>query len=166
MYIDSALTGLFFFWLGNMMYTQTSIIKSKHKKSLLLSIILIGFICVIFWGHNIGWSGNNGLTCHPFYEVYVTAVLGSFSLLAFSKLFYSWLPCFTFWGKHSLIILCTHNPILQVLNIITTKFHLPVWLFIVLILIVTMVLYYFIVPLLIKIIPWFVNQKQLFKEQK
>jgi fucose 4-O-acetylase-like acetyltransferase len=165
MYIDSALTGLFFFWLGNMMYTQTSLVKSKQKIISLLFVILVGLLCIVFWGHDIGWSGNNGLASYPLYEVYITAILGSFSLIAFSKLFYRWLPCFTYWGKYSLIILCTHNSILQVLNIITTKFQLSVWLSVVLILVVTMMLYYFIVPLLIRIIPWFVNQKHLLKEK-
>ena len=159
MYIDTALTGVFFFWIGNVLYNQTEFFKADIAKNRLITIAFVGVCVVALLGHGVNWAGNN-LAQYSVFEVYLPALSGSFAIIALSK-FFDRLFLFTFIGKHSLVVLCTHNLVLQFLFVVFSKIGFPPLLVILSMLCITLLLYLIIVPILYKVIPMFVGQRSL-----
>lgn len=161
MYIDTALTGVFFFWIGNVLYNKTKFFKAEIAKNKLITIVIAGVCVVALLGHGVNWAGNN-LARYSIIEVYLPALLGSFAVIALSK-FFDRLFLFTFIGKHSLVVLCTHNLVLQFLFVFFSKIGFPPLVVILSMLCITLFLYFIIVPILYKVIPVFVGRKPLLR---
>ncbi len=87
-------------------------------------------------------------------------------MIMFIAKMFTRIPFFSYWGRYSIIILCTHIMLVQLLFRIISHLGLietiGVWTSYIIVLLITMFSFQLIIPLCIKFIPWFSAQKDLF----
>lgn len=156
LYIDSAMMFLPFFTLGYLLNQNTVFFSGQPKwerDSILISSCFLSG-CVLC---NILYS--NMYTRALWF--YLWGILGTFMILLFARLAKAIQP-FSYWGRYSIIILCTHFPILIHVKRILLRFALDgvpgMWLN----LLITMALSTICIPLFCRYLPVIVAQKDLF----
>ncbi len=87
-------------------------------------------------------------------------------MIMFIAKMFTRIPFLSYWGRYSIIILCTHIMLVQLLFRIISHLGLietiGVWTSYIIVLLITMFSFQLIIPLCIKFIPWFTAQKDLF----
>lgn len=152
--LDSALTGIPFFFFGYLVKRTDIISDRKHNIVFVLCFVMISFLFIYFFSRNSEFNFNkfaNVLTLYP------CGILGSLSVLLLCKCFGK-VPMLTFWGHYSLIILSTHYFILDLFRYVLYNTPLDSWW---VIFIILMSLYFILVPLLVRFLPYFTAQKDL-----
>lgn len=160
---DVSLTALPLFYLGYILKKSSILYPNKYDKYNLLFgtlLWLISFVIECRYGAQyIGWLSNsiNG----SLLVIIPLQVLSVMAILLFCKVIKT-VPVVTYWGRYSIIILCTHHlyyrPLCLVLkNYVTTfDYHYVVA-------VLTMVLCTISIPICKKVIPYFCAQKDLIK---
>ncbi len=162
-FIDTALSSTPFFCMGYLVRKYTPILTTnKSDKYLPLLLIAAGVITYLCSG-GMSFLFNKFDRCNPFI-VYIGGFFGTLMVMFLAKMIKR-LPFVSYWGRYSIIILCTHNLPMQVISRIFVKIGLPdaigVWPAYILAFLITMFSYQLIIPLCIKFIPWFTAQKDL-----
>lgn len=160
-YIDTALTSLLFFHIGYMMYAKTKVFTYNKKVDILIGLVLaaVTILAYLFINPKI-WLADNMI--NPLCFIFsTTGVFALLFLIKHVKVSQSLL----YIGKHSLVILCWHNffqrtmqVLLNQLNINTLYVSLGGGVFC-----CTMFLSILMIPLSLKLIPWFVGKKDIIK---
>ena len=164
-FFDSALTATPFFCCGYFVRGHTPILR-PNKWDRFLPLFLVA-LCAGTWlfrgGMTFGandFSGRNPLV------VYAGGLCGTLAVMSLSKML-SWLPFLSHWGRYSIIILCTHIMEVQLLyrlfGVVGVAGVIGDWGCAVLILACVMFSYQLIIPLCVKLIPWFTAQRDLIK---
>lgn len=159
--IDSAMSSLPFFFFGWLMsqYKLLTIIEERKQRLRIVFIVLFYLISWLTCGE-INYQ-KNAFDLNPFF-VYLSGTSGAISVILLSKVLCK-ISFIKFIGRYSLMVLCTHQIVLQGVLPMVRKFSLGNWLSMFLTLLIVLVSYVIIVPILKKMFPYFVGQKSLFK---
>lgn len=162
MYIDTAMTSLIFFCTGYIFYRHSKILYPNKSDKYIFLLIIISFAYVYFVArHKVNYITNiyNGAS---YFEIVSCGIVGTLFVILFSKCFKR-IKFISYWGRYSIIILCTHNLIIQTLIPIIKKTNLHNWYVIFATLTITMFLYLIIIPFCIRFLPHVTAQKDLIK---
>lgn len=164
-FFDSALTAAPFFCCGYFMRKRTPILSpNKWDRHLPLLVVLL---CVATWLFRGGMSfaANDFCGRNPL-VVYAGGLCGTLAVMFLSKML-TRLPYLSYWGRYSIIILCTHIMEVQLLYRLFGAAGVTAaigdWGSAVLIIVCVMFSYQLLIPLCIKFIPWFTAQRDLIK---
>lgn len=163
-FTDSALSAVPFFCVGYVLRKHTAILQPNGTDKW-LPLMVVAAVCItwLFQG-GMGWQSNS-YDYNPM-VVLLGGVAGSLMVMFISKMI-GHLPFVSGWGRYSIIILCTHKIYMQLLFRVLDKIGvneaLGTWPSIFFLLAITMFSYEVIIPLCIRLIPWFVAQKDLIK---
>ena len=158
--LDTALTCLPFFVFGYMVKNDTNIlISSTHDRQLLLLSLLFGIICFLLSDYAAFYS--NSFSQQSYFTIYPCGFLGTLMILFIAKNV-GIARLITYFGRYSIIILCTHFLILKIINCFLLGQIHGVLLKILASFIVVMTIEYAIIPILKKYMPYVTAQKDLF----
>ncbi len=163
-FTDTALSCMPFFCFGYLLRRYTDVLKpNTMDKYIPLWLVILAGVTYYFRG------GEDGLGFAP-NETMLTMIIGgmagSLAILLLSKRI-NRLPFVSYWGRYSIIILCTHMLVIQPTCIILR--HIGFFEVVsagwssLIILTMVMFSYLAIIPPCIKLIPWFTAQKDLIK---
>lgn len=112
--LDTALTCLPFFVFGYFIKNETNILNSSFlDKHLLLYAILCGAIC-FFIADEVEFY-RNIYSYHSYFTLYICGFLGTIMIILIAKCIGT-IPILTYYGRYSIIILCTHYLLYTGLN--------------------------------------------------
>jgi fucose 4-O-acetylase-like acetyltransferase len=157
-FADTAMSALPFFAMGYLSNKYTDIFTSNRWDKYLPVIIVLCFALTFYVGGHSGWMSNR-FQLHPIL-VYVCGITGTMGSIFTAKLLKD-LPFITYWGRYSLIILCTHGLLLQVFMPLSRKVDLPKPIMAFIVLGVVMFSYQLIIPLMKKYLPHVTGQKDV-----
>lgn len=162
-FFDTALSAVPFFCFGYILRKYTPILTAnKSDRFLPILIIVAGIATWIFRG-GMYFQQNDYGTNNPL-VVFAGGCFGTLMIMFIAKRF-TRIPFLSYWGRYSIIILCTHIMLVQLLFRIISHLGLietiGVWPSYIVILLITMFSFQLIIPLCIKFIPWFTAQKDL-----
>ena len=160
---DTAMSALPFFAMGYLFNKHTDILTQNRWDKYLPVIIALCFAITFYVGGHSGWISNR-FRIHPIL-VYVCGMAGTMGTIFTAKLL-SDLPFITYWGRYSLIILCTHGLLLQVFMPLSRKVDLPKPIMAFIVLGVVMFSYQLIIPLMKKYLPYVTAQKDVINVSK
>lgn len=145
--MDCALTALPFFCFGYILRAHTTILQpNKFDKYLWIGIVGC-FAYVYFVAKPVDFVDNQ-FGKNTFFPLYTCGIIGTLFILFLSKKL-GHLPLISYWGRYSIIILCLHNPVIQVTMLFFNRIPLTEgWLKIGLVLATVMVSFLGIIPLM------------------
>lgn len=73
------------------------------------------------------------------------------------------LPLITYWGRYSIMILCTHYLVAQIIDFCLEKFMSNIYILFILVFPLTLLVCHFLIGLMRKYMPYVTAQKDLFK---
>lgn len=164
-FFDSALTAVLFFCCGYFMRKHTPILRPcKWDRYLPLLVVSL---CVGTWLFRGGMTfGANDFCGRNPLVVYAGGLCGTLAVMLLAKML-TRLPFLSYWGRYSIIILCTHIMEVQLLyrlfGAVGITAAIGDWGSAVLILVCVMFSYQLIIPLCVRFIPWFTAQRDLIK---
>ena len=160
MQIDSALSAIPFFFIG-WCFSKYGLLKKLDVSNWYLVLWAIMFF-VLAYLFSIDVNYQKNMFEGNFLNVYLSGIFGCFFVICFSKLIRK-IAFVKFIGKYSLIVLCTHQLVLQGVLPIVKRLEKGNWVTIFLTLMIVLSCYVFIVPIMKKNLPVFIGQKSLFK---
>lgn len=163
-YSDTALTCLPFFCAGYILRKFTNILyPGRWDKWWPLTCAVL--LCITYFVRGGISYLENDTSTKPFVDLYAGGLCGTLAVLFFAKALHR-LPVVSYWGRYSIIILCTHFIIIKLLDALFASLGiaalLPPVVYVYGMLALTMVVCTAIIPLCIRYIPWFTAQKDLF----
>lgn len=157
--LDTALTCLPFFVFGFMVKNGTNILTTSLKERyLLLLSLLFGIIC--FLSSDNASFYNNSFSLKSYFTVYPCGFLGTLMVLFIAK-YIGKARLITFFGRYSIIILCTHFPLLKIINRFLLGQIDGVIIRIIISFIVLMAIELAMIPVLKRYLPYATAQKEL-----
>lgn len=167
MFSDTALSCLPFFCMGYILRKFTNILyPGRWDKYLLLLVVLLAAMTYALRG-GMDWYVNDP-NAKSLLRIYLGGLAGTMMVLFLAKSIGRF-PLLSYWGRYSLVILCTHFPIAQAISYymysLGLEDSLGHTLCIILCFAVVMLLCTALIPLGIRFVPWFTAQKDLIKIQ-
>lgn len=162
-FADSAMSALPFFAMGYLLNNYTDILAPNRWDKFLPVIIVLCFAITFYVGGHSGYMSNR-YHLHPIL-VYVCGMAGTMGVLFTAKLLRD-LPFVTYWGRYSLMILCTHALLLQVFMPLSRMVRLPKPIMAFIVLGVVMFCYQLLIPLMKKYLPYVTAQKNVINVSK
>ena len=160
MQIDSAMSAMPFFFIG-WCISKYGLLKKLDVSNCRLVLWAISFIALAYlFCADVNYQKN--MFCSNFFCVYLSGIFGCFFVICFSKLIRK-IRFIRYIGNNSLIVLCTHQLVLQVTLPIVKRMELGNWMTIFLTLVIVLSCYIIIVPIMKQFLPIFIGQKKLFK---
>ncbi len=105
-FIDSSISAIPFFAAGSLLYRNTSIFVTDEKSNIKTIILASLFLMVvILCGPFVSYYRNQS---DDYYKVYLFGILGGLSVILYSKVIKT-LPWISYFGRYSIVILCTHS---------------------------------------------------------
>lgn len=168
--IDSAMTAMPFFYLGCVLFRKTDMFQpNKYDKYFYIIIVVLVCLLCCFSTTPTSYLFNKfNTSSSPFISMiktYSSAMAGTLLVLFLSKRI-THLPYISYWGRYTLIVLCTHRFIyllleggLGCIGISSTANN-------VLTFILTMSSYCFVIPFMKKYMPYVTAQKDVIKIKK
>lgn len=158
MYIDSSMTALPFFAGGFIMCKFTNILyPNKFDKYNLLMVVCL-FILTFSFAGRVDYRGNHFDV--SIWSLYICGFAGTLGIMFLSKMLHK-LPLISFWGRYSIMILCTHILVMNVVSSCVKKLSITVWPQIFLTTIIVMMSYLVVIPFMKKFMPHVTAQKDV-----
>ena len=160
LFLDTACTSLPFFCFGYLFRAHSTIlVPNKHDKYLPIWTIAC-FIFIYLFAIKVSYHFNhfNG----SMIALYSCGLIGTLFVIFLSKILKR-LPLVSYWGRYSIIILCTHNLVVQFLAIFLKQLPISKEAMCFSNLIITMLLYLLIIPFCKKYLPYVTAQKDVIK---
>lgn len=162
LYWDAVLSALPFFYLGTILKTTFVLLYDEHTTlqacmgcaMIAVLLILPTFIPV----SSIKFVVND--VRGSYFVALLCSALGVISLLLICKRL-KWLPFFSFIGRYSIIVLCAHQLYIEIVGNICSNVHVHYQGLCELV--IVSALSWITIPIAVKIIPWFVAQKDLIR---
>lgn len=161
LFLDVALTTLPFYAMGYYL-KKTPILFSKQPWyiDLCIAVLLwgISFLLSKYTNYMMAFHYNNvgGI------ESYLLAAVSVMSIIFLSKAI-NYIPFVSYLGRYSIIVLCIHHMVYRPLKVILALPQLEWANNVYILAILTLLITAAFIPLCIRLIPWFVAQKDLFK---
>lgn len=159
-YFDSALSALPFFCFGYILNRGTNVLYPNKYDRLNILFVLFCFTFVGLFSRTIDLSVNN-LT-GTWITILSCGICGALGVILCSKMIHR-LPLISYFGRYSIIILCTHLLVMRVVLIVIKKFALSDVMGYITALICIMISYLIIIPFCKKFLPYVTAQKDVIK---
>ena len=159
MWLDSALTAMPFFCFGYILKKYTNVLYPNKWDRYLLLFAFLCFCFVYFFAVHISFVGNR-FPSNSILNLYACGIVGTLFVLFLSK-YLKKIPLISYWGRYSIIILCIHNPVIQVVVPLVNKLHLNGFCSLMITLLIVMLLFLIIIPIMKKFFPYVTAQKNL-----
>lgn len=160
LYWDIAMTALPFYVMG-FWIRRYNFFLFPHRFDKLIPVC-IGLALIIMYFT----AGPVGMRCNSYggniVEFYVAAIAGIFMIMLFCKKFKK-IPVISYIGQYSVITLGLHGPLLHFIAPVVSRFVHVEWMQSAVTLLVILVICLCATPILIKLIPQFVAQKDLIR---
>lgn len=165
LYLDSALTSLPFFYVGYFIRKKTTVLTDENHNGYIF-LFIIGALLLLFlakkWAPEIFSLKYNKFSPKTASLLYPCGIIGTLAVVFLAKLMKT-IPPISYIGRYSIMILVTHYPLLMALNPVVGCLHLSKVLHLVVLLVVTLCLYFLLVPFMKKFLPHVTAQKDVIK---
>lgn len=119
LYVCTTLTALPFFAFGWWLRWHTQFLSSPIRFQWDIPLLLVGLILVFICAVRVVYAFNYVPTNGAIY-VHICGIAGTMMILMISKMIKK-LPLLSFWGRYSIMILCTHQVIIFAVGILFKK---------------------------------------------
>ena len=163
-YIDSSFSALPFFCFGYLANNRYNVLKLNITKTKLVIIalsffVIVGVCCAL--GGELHYSLKyNKFSILAALFVYPCGLLGTLAVIMISKVF-NHIPVISYWGRFSIIILVTHKLIMQIWKPVIALLPISNKSAAFVNVLLTLLLYLLLIPLLKKIMPHVLAQKDV-----
>lgn len=157
-FLDTTFALMPFFGMGYLINQLTNILYPQKWDKWLPLIVVACFLITCFIGGRCGYM-NDIYRISPLAQ-YVGGMTGILGIIFLSK-YVGKIPFVSYWGRYSLMILCTHALLLQIYLPIVRKIHLPIVAELLVLLVITMFSYQLLIPLMKKYLPYVTAQKDV-----
>lgn len=162
LYLDSALTATPFFCFGYLMNRYANILQPNKYDRFIWLFVVVCMALVWFLAVPASYVTNR-FEANSFFNIYIAGIAGTLMTLFIAKTLHK-LPLVSYWGRYSIIILCLHMPVLNVLNKVIVHFvHEDAWIQMFATLVVTMLLFLLIIPFMKRFFPYVTAQKDVIR---
>lgn len=162
-FMDSAMSALPFFAMGFFVNHYGGLLVVNWYAKYLPLFIVVCFASVFFVGGMCSYRLNQ-YSINPILQ-YACGMTGTLGIILTAKYLRS-LPLVTYWGRYSIMILCTHFLLLHVFMPLVRKIELPLFFQIVIVLAAVMFSYQLLIPLMKRYLPYVTAQKDIIKVTK
>ena len=159
MYLDAALTAVPFFCAGYLLKKYTNVLLPNKWDKYSIWFILFCFLFVYLFAAPMNFVGNR-FPPNSFIQLYSCGIIGTLFVLLLSKKLKKH-TLISYWGRYSVIVLCLHNPVIQVVVPFINRLPLDSWLSLILTLIIVMFSFLIIIPIMKRYFPYVTAQKNL-----
>jgi fucose 4-O-acetylase-like acetyltransferase len=160
LYFDSALSALPLFAFGWWFFRHTAFLPSPVNYVRDGAIALTGLIVLWLFAVPVKWI-NNEFSWEAMPVVYLCGIGGTMMVLIVSKMI-GRLLVISYWGRYSIIILCTHYPVAMIFERIFGR-YLSGGLLVAVVFVMTMVVCWLLIPLMKRFLPHVTAQKDVIK---
>lgn len=163
-YIDVAMTALPFYFAGFWIRRYNFFLYPHHRFDNLIPVfVVLAVAAMYFMATPLGMRTNN----YPgnIFQVYLAAFAGIFAIMLLCKELKS-VPVVTYLGRYSIITLGIHGPLLFFLRPMVSRFLADGWIQSVVLLLLTLCVCLLLTPVIIRLIPQFVAQKDLLNRKQ
>lgn len=160
MTLDTSFTCLPFFAFGYFIKNETHFLyQSIVDKHLLLYALLCGLFCLIVSRHIVYYKNEFYNT--SFFTAHICGIIGTMMVLMIAKRL-GQLPIISFYGRYSIVILCTHYPLYILLdNYILSSIATTGWTKSLIAILSILICELLIIPICIRYLPYVTAQKDL-----
>lgn len=159
LFVDTACSALPLFVFGWWLNRKTSFLRMPPRW-LDLAIIAVCAVVIGLFAVPIQWLLNS-FTADTVWFVYLCGIAGTMMVLLISR-FLKHLPLVSYWGRYSIIILCTHFPIANVMTALLSRvMHGTTLLLVTLAL--TLLACHLLIPVMRKFLPYVTAQKDVIR---
>ena len=159
-YVDTTLTSLPLFAFGWWLFRHSNFIKSPVNWIRDIATILACASIVYCFAEPVVWF-SNAMPANKLWSVYLCGISGTIMVLLLSKIL-RYVPLISYWGRYSIIVLCTHCPVMTVTAALLYRFEGGMTKLL-LVFAITMIACTFLVYFLKKFMPHVTAQKDLIK---
>lgn len=163
-YIDVAMTALPFYFAGFWIRRYNFFLFPHHRFDKLIPLfILLALGAMYFTATPLGMRTNN----YPgnIFQVYVAAFAGIFAIMLLCKQLRK-APVITYLGRYSIITLGIHGPLLFFLRPLVSRLFADGWMQSVVLLLLTLAVCLLLTPVIVRLMPQFVAQKDLLNRKQ
>lgn len=158
---DSALTALPFFWFGYILKKTPFLYPNKYDKfNVVIAFAMYGLVVLSYYiigNQYIGFHNNN--VVGNYFLILINSTIGVLAVILLCKSVKT-LPFLTFFGRYSIIPLCTHHFVYRPLTLIISRETLLGEFSIALL---TLLICAALIPVFKKFFPWAVAQEDIWK---
>lgn len=160
-YIGTAFTAMPFFAFGWWLRNYTGFLSMPVSVICDVLIVIFCALIVVFVADRVGYSSNSIPPGYGFVIVHLCGIAGTMMVLILSKMI-NYLPLVSFWGRYSIIILCTHQIVIIVArHLLNNVFSGPLLLLIVLL--TTILVCHLLILFMRRFMPHVTAQKDVIK---
>ena len=157
-FVDSAIAALPFFSVGYIFNKFTDVLRPNAWDKYLPVLIIVCLALTFIFGGRCSYM-HNVFHINPIAQ-HLCGVTGTLFVIFSAKIIHN-LPFISYWGRYSIMILVSHQLLLQILSPLFRKAHLPILVAIVILLCVVMFSYQILIPLMKKYLPYVTAQKNV-----
>lgn len=159
-YTDTALTSLPFFAMGYIMNRKTRVLHKGWRYDRYLWVIVLLCIPVLLWlAYPLDYRSNYFAGCYL--TAHLCGAVGTMMTIFLAKIV-GHIPVITYWGRYSIMILCTHQIVYQLLDLLLRQIFVHrCWLRTTICFAATMAMYVILIPLMRKYMPHVTAQKNV-----
>ena len=161
LFVDTACSALPLFVFGWWLNRKTSFLRNPVRLQIDIPIIVICALIVWFGADYFVWKDNHFAT-NTFMLAYLCGISGTLMVLLASKIIKQ-LPLVSYWGRYSIIILCTHYPIKTLFKFACEPFMPDSPLLRLIVFLLTLVACHFMIAVMRKYFPHVTAQKDLIR---
>lgn len=158
LFTDSACTVLPFFCVGYVLKNHTTILQKIDRSWWLWLLAAACLLYIYFFAPGVSYRLNR--TNGSFGMLYSCAFVGICAVILLCRLCPA-IPIVNFWGKHSLIILCTSNLVIQFTALFVRRLPFGDWTLFVLLIVIVMLVETLAIPFLVRFFPHITGQKNV-----
>ena len=159
-YWDSTLSALPFFCCGYILNKGTNVLQPNKYDKFNVFFVILCFAFVLSFSEDVILRSNE--IKGTWITFLICGFLGSLGVVLCSKMIHK-LPGVSFLGRYSIIILCTHMLVIQVVLTVIRRFHFSNVCEFIVVFICTMLSYFIIIPFCKKYFPYVTAQKDVIR---
>ena len=161
LYVDTAASVMPFYGMGYILSNYSSIIKNYISAWVLILLILVGGVLALCFTPPICCIANR--YDGSFLLVYMSAFAGIMAAFCLAKLLNN-IPSFIlYFGRYSLIILCTHTPIIHFSLLFINRLPFNDWVHCIIAVVFVLLVECMVIPVMVRFFPHVTAQKGVFE---
>ncbi|MGM9803488.1 MAG: acyltransferase family protein [Muribaculaceae bacterium] len=160
-YFDTALTSMPFFAMGYILNRKTRVMQRGWRGDKYLWLVVVMSVLLLMWlAYPLDYRSNYFAGCY--FTAHLCGVVGTLMTLFIAKML-KHIPLITYWGRYSIMILCTHQLVYQLLEMWLKSFVPRGWWRIGTCMTLTMMVYVLLIPVMRKLLPHVTAQRNVIK---
>lgn len=162
-FIDSSFSSFPFFVFGYYVYRRTNMLKPNKTDGYLLCFVVVLVIAVAILSYNCDFRfAANIFGLKEILVLYPCGVMGALSVFFLTK-YFKHIPVLSYWGRYSIMLLVSHQLVYQVFAYVLSFLNLSVVVVAFINTVLTLGVYMFLIPFMLKYMPYVTAQKDLIR---